>query len=122
MRAATLAGALLVAAACSASGGEKSDGNTRLVDAHTALCEAAARPDQARALFFDRSHDALHEVARMLEDADRAQAARLLEAKQTVESELEASGRSQPEDVLRLADTYRTSLGRLAITVAPCNK
>ena len=109
---------LVLAAAC----GEESDDNAPLVDAHAALCEAAARPDQARALFFDRSHDALHTVAGMLEDTDRAQAARLLEAKQAVESDLAASARAAPDDVLRLADVYRTSLGRLAIAAPPCDK
>ncbi len=93
----------------------------RLVDAHAALCQAATHPDQARALFFDRSHEALHTVARDLEDVDRAQAARLLEAKQVVESELSSSGRALTDDILRLADVYRASLGRLAITAPPCD-
>ncbi len=109
---------LVLVAAC----GEQSDDNAPLVDAHAALCEAAARPDQARALFFDRSHDALHTVAGMLEDTDRAQAALLLEAKQKVESALAGSGETRPDDVLRLADVYRASLARLAITAPPCEK
>ncbi|MDQ3897037.1 MAG: hypothetical protein M3326_07290 [Actinomycetota bacterium] len=93
----------------------------RLVDAHAALCEAAARPDTARTLFFDRSHEALHTVARGLEDVDRAQAAELLEAKEKVEADLAAPGGSLPADLSRLADVYRASLGRLAITAPPCD-
>ena len=93
-----------------------------LVDAHAALCEAVARPAEARAPFFDRSHDALHTVARALEDVDRSLAAQLLEAKETVESELGPSRPARPDDLRRLADVYRTALGRLAIAAAPCDK
>jgi hypothetical protein len=94
----------------------------RLVDAHAALCEAAAHPDQARTLFFDRSHESLHTVARALDDVDRALAAQLLEAKQAVESALNAGRPVPPDDLLRLAGIYRTGLGRLAITAPPCDK
>jgi hypothetical protein len=93
-----------------------------LVDAHAGLCQAAAQPDAARRLFFDRSHEALHTVARALEDVDRAQAGALLQSKEKVESELAASPPSLPDDLLRLADLYRTGLGRLAITAPPCDK
>lgn len=92
-----------------------------LVDAHAGLCEAAAQPGEARALFFDRSHEPLHTVARALEDLDRAQAAQLLEAKERVESELGAR-QADRDRLLRLADVYRASLGRLAITAPPCDK
>jgi hypothetical protein len=93
-----------------------------LVDAHAGLCEAATHLDQARALFFDRSHTSLHTVARALEDVDRAQAASLLEAKQKVESELTTPPPTLRDDLLRLADVYRSGLGRLAITAPPCDK
>ncbi len=94
----------------------------RLVDAHAGLCEAAASPATARTLFFDRSHEALHTVARGVEDVDRAQAGALLQAKEKVESELDARPASLPDDLRRLADVYRTSLGRLAIEAPPCDK
>ena len=109
---------LVLAAAC----GEESDDNAPLVDAHAALCEAAARPAEARSLFFDRSHDALHTVARDLEEVDRAQVAELLQAKERVESGLDAPAPSLADDLARLADVYRTSLGRLAIEAPPCEK
>lgn len=93
-----------------------------LVDAHAGLCEAAAAPAGARAVFFDRSHEALHTVARALEDVDRGLAGELLQAKEKVESELDAPPASLPEDLRRLAAVYRAGLGRLAITAPPCDK
>ena len=94
----------------------------RLVDAHAGLCEAAASPATARALFFDRSHEALHTVARGVEEVDRAQAGALLQAKEKVESELDARPPNLPDDLRRLAEVYRSSLGRLAIEAPPCDK
>jgi hypothetical protein len=116
----SLVAALLVAVAgCGGSDGP--DPNATLVDAHAALCEAAAEPARARALFFDRAHDALHEVARRVEESERPLAAQLLEAKEVVESDLTATRQARPDDLRRLAEVYRTTLGRLAITVAPCD-
>ena len=93
-----------------------------LVDAHAGLCQAADQPDAARRLFFDRSHEPLHTVARGLEDVDRPLAGQLLQAKEKVESGLGAPGPSLPDDLARLADVYRASLGRLAIEAPPCEK
>lgn len=93
-----------------------------LVDAHAALCEAAAAPDAARRLFFGRSHEALHTVARAMEDVDRAQAAQLLVAKERVESVLPDPPPTLPDDLRRLGEVYRDALGRLAITAPPCDK
>ena len=93
-----------------------------LVEAHAALCEAVVRPVSARTMFFDRSHEALHTVARAVEEVDRAQAADLLQAQEKVESALAAAPADLPDDLLRLAEVYRTSLGRLAIEAPPCDK
>jgi hypothetical protein len=93
-----------------------------LVDAHAALCQAAAEPDAARRHFFDRAHEPLHTVARALEDVDRARAAQLLQAKERVESELQNPPPTLPDDLRRLAGVYRDGLGRLAITAPPCDK
>jgi len=93
-----------------------------LVDAHAALCEAAIRPAGAEVLFFDRAHQSLHTVARAVEDVDRAQTAELLQAKEKVESELAAAPVTLPDDLLRLAEVYRASLGRLAIAAPSCDK
>lgn len=97
-----------------------------LVDAQAGLCEAeesaATDPLAARAAFFDRSHDALHTVARALQDVDRAQAGGLLEAKEKVESGLDSRPPTLAADVARLADVYHDALGRLAISAPPCEK
>lgn len=116
--------ALVVLVACGGSGGSPpaADPDARLVDAHAALCDAAADPAHSRTLFFDRSHDALHEVARDLEGKDRALAGRLLEAKEVVEAEVDGPGPARPDDLRRLADVYRTALARLAIAAPPCDK
>jgi hypothetical protein len=97
----------------------------RLVDASAGLCEAKAAagsdPEKARATFYDRSHSALHTVARGLEPVDRALATQLLEAKGKVEAELEAiPPKPSPADLGALDDVYRAGLGRLAITAPPC--
>ena len=121
---------LLLAVACGGSDDDNPDALTvdgqpvavaPLVDAHIGLCEAADRPAEARALFFDRSHEALHTVARALDDVDREQAAQLLQSKERVESQLTAPGPGLPGDLSRLADVYRASLGRLAIEAPPCD-
>jgi hypothetical protein len=129
-----LAGLAVLALLLTACGGSSDSGTktvtvggeqvtvARLVDAHAGLCEAASRPATARALFYDRSHEALHTVARGVEDVDRAQAAALLEAKEKVEAELDNPPPTLVADLLTLADVYRTSLGRLAITAPPCQK
>ena len=133
-----LAGALLALAAGCGGGSPGAGGPARsitvgadqvpvagLVDASAGLCQAkataASDPAGARAAFYDRAHDAVHTVARALEPVDRALAAQLLEAKEKVESELDAKPPTPaPADLGRLADTYRAGLGRLAIAVPPC--
>jgi hypothetical protein len=95
---------------------------SHLVDAHAGLCAAAADPADARRIFFDRSHEALHTVARALDDVDRGEEAQLLEAKNKVESTLDPPGPHLTDDLRRLADVYRASLGRLAISAPPCAK
>ena len=64
-------------------------GDQRLVTAVAALCDArrqaATTVPTARTTFYDRSHDAMHELARRTEPADRPAASQLLEAKNAVE-------------------------------------
>lgn len=99
---------------------------SRLVDAEVGLCQAAKAaptdPVAARATFYDRSHDTLHTAARALETTDRALAARLLEAMQKVEADLEIRPPGLPDDLSQLFDVYRQGLARLAITAPPCDK
>lgn len=64
------------------------------------LCEAREMlvdgdPVGAREAFYDNSHVALHEIADRLSAEDRAAAAELLEAKQAVESGLDAEEGSE---------------------------
>lgn len=137
MAAAAVVGLVALGAGCSGSspGSSPSPGRTivdgkdtvpvaRLVDAAAGLCQArkvaATDPVAARAAFFDRSHEALHIVARVLEPVDRPLAAQLLEAKQKVEAELDAGPPSLAGDLGRLSDVYRAGLGRLAIESSPC--
>jgi hypothetical protein len=64
-------------------------------EALVALCEALAEvsrdPAAAAAIFYDRAHARLHDLARAVAKADRVGAARLLEAKQAVESDLDGA-------------------------------
>jgi hypothetical protein len=102
---------------------------SRLRDAAAALCTARQQAmtdvNAARATYYDRSHDALHTLARALEPVDRALAARLLENKQRVEADLSGSGGATPGEVAanlgRLADVTRRGLGRLSIPAPACD-
>ena len=76
--------------------------------ARDGVCRAgeAARqgdPVGARAAFFDRSHQPLHELAAVTQERDRAAAARLLEAKERVESGLEKASPTLADDLDTLA-------------------
>ena len=98
-----------------------------LTDAVSALCDVRSRAGAgdragAAATFFDRSHDPLHTLARGLEDLDRASAARLLEAKQEVEGDLDDE--SDPGLLAAAVTELHTSaaggLSRLGIEVPAC--
>lgn len=100
---------------------------SRLEEAAAGLCAARdqARGDvmQARTTFYDRSHDALHTIARALDRVDRTQAGLLLEAKQRVEADLMNAGTAPgtvAADLDRLAEVTRASLADLSIGVPAC--
>jgi len=62
--------------------------------AASGLCEASTKADKgdvdgAGKEFYDTAHQPLHDLAAEVSDVDRAVAARLLEAKEAVESSLE---------------------------------
>ena len=82
----------------------------------------AGDADSARASFFGPVHDDLHELADELSRTDRPAAARLLEAKQRVESDLaslETTGDLEASaDELALATAEE--LRRLGMTVGEC--
>lgn len=65
--------------------------------AASGLCDASARAemgelDMARQAFYDTAHQPLHDLAAEVAEVDRGLAARLLEAKESVESGLESDG------------------------------
>jgi len=91
-----------------------------------ALCEAqeaAPRdPEQARIAFFDRAHDPLHDIAAAAQEVDRSSAARLLEAKQAVEADLERMrGPDLAPDLGRLVAATRAALMELSVSVPGCD-
>lgn len=84
-----LVGVSLVLAAC--GGGADATPSTPVGTAVAGLCDArdaagGGEVDRAEATFLDRSHDEMHRLAAEVAEADRTAAARLLEAKQLVES------------------------------------
>jgi hypothetical protein len=98
-------------------------GDAALRAAVAGLCEAAeaakASVPRARAIFYDRSHDQLHELARRAQDRDRAVTAGLLEAKESVERDF-LYPRTWPQvggDIDRLDQAARAAL--LAVAVEP---
>lgn len=87
---------LVVAAVMSWSffGNDPNDDPVAGAEAIQGLCaatEAAAegRDDEVSALFADRAHQQLHDLAAAVAKRDRAMAGRLLEVKQEVEADLE---------------------------------
>lgn len=98
---------------------------SRVRDASAALCrayaEATGHPEQARALFYDRSHEVLHAIARQLEQVDRPAAARLLERMEKVEADLDSRTTGTIHaDLGALAATTRAGLARVSIEVPSC--
>ncbi len=75
--------------------------------AHSGVCQALTLAKvgdigQARRVFSNRSHQALHDLAAAVEERSRAASARLLEAKARVESGLERQAVSLPNDLAEL--------------------
>ena len=65
------------------------------------LCRAVtdeATLDDQRSAFFDRAHDEIHRLAEEVTAEDAAAAARLLEAKQSVEAKLAEAEDALPQD------------------------
>jgi hypothetical protein len=91
-----------------------------------ALCEAkdlAARdPEASGTIFFDRVHAPLHDIAAATEEVDRPSAARLLEAKQAVEQDIQ----QRPElelasDLQELIAATRDALKELSVRIGGCD-
>ncbi|MDQ6799125.1 MAG: hypothetical protein M3011_14105 [Actinomycetota bacterium] len=101
-------------------------GTPRLVVAVGGLCLARSLadtdPGSVPGTFYDRSHEALHTLARTLEPIDRSLAARLLEAKESVEADVNAKPLlpTVGADLDHLIDVTRQVLERLSIPAVPC--
>ncbi len=141
---ATATALALAASACSGNGGAypagtASSGNTAspgttsstvaappVVVAVQGLClarsQADADPKSVRGTFYDRSHEPLHTLARAMEPIDRALAARLLEAKEAVEADVNTQPlpATSAADLDHLIEVTGQVLQRLAIPAIPC--
>jgi len=87
-----------------------------------ARSQAGTDPKSVRGTFYDRSHEVLHTLARTLDPIERSLAARLLEAKESVEADVNA----QPlpptlvADLDHLIDVTHQVLDRLSVPAIPC--
>lgn len=93
--------------------------------AASGLCEASAAAetddfDAARRVFYDTAHQPLHELASEVTEVDRALAARLLEAKRSVESGLDADPPALAESFRTLLAATRESLAVTGHSELPC--
>jgi hypothetical protein len=95
-----------------------------LVQSVAALCEAqtAHSPARARHIFLNRSHEALHTLAKRAGKRDRAVAARVLEAMERVEAEVdaEATSRVTKRDMGRLRRAAERALVVVGLRPLPC--
>lgn len=83
--------------------------------AYSGVCTAASLArggdrEGARRAFFNESHEPLHELATAAAERDRGAAARLLEAKERVESDLTGASRSLADDLDSLAATTAAAM------------
>lgn len=98
-------------AACSNSDGDRPPAPYESL--YQGLCTARARatePASARAVFFDRAHQQLHELASEATPKDRAASARLLEAKEAVERDLASADPALADDLDQLLDAARAAI------------
>lgn len=96
----------------------------RLAPLHAGICatrHAGARGDfaEARRLFANRAHAALHDLAATAATRDRMAAARLLEAKEAVERDLAEASPELVPDLDRLISATGTAAGQAAPPACP---
>ncbi|MBI2238486.1 MAG: hypothetical protein HYU54_08190 [Actinobacteria bacterium] len=126
-----VAAATILIAACGSSGGQPTPTPSGVtVDAATTavrgLCDMRNRYaddlERANGPFYDAAHETLHAIAAAAEEKDRVAAAKLLEAKEKVESELRFDVLPDvfPDDVGKLIDATRAALDVLGIDVPAC--
>lgn len=105
----------------------RAGGNQAHVGVVTGLCEAASlaasRPAEAERIFQNEVHVPLHDLAAEVGEADRAAAARLLEAKGSVESALGAGsieGDALEEELAGLLDATIAGLKTIDVEAPTC--
>lgn len=91
------------------------------------LCDALGAASggsvgDADAVFYDRSHEGLHDLARRASGEDRAAVTRLLETKQRVEALLreDARGGELAEELDRLLEAAREAARAVDVPPPPC--
>ena len=107
-------------------GGGVQASDVDLRNAYTGLCETRslveADPAGARDLFYGEVHSPLHDIARRAQEADRAVAARMLEAKNDTEQAFNTS--APPAGTAAALDRLLTSteeaLRSIAVTPSAC--
>lgn len=92
------------------------DADRRVAFGRDAVCEAAALAgraelEEARRVFLDRAELPLHELAAAASERERALAARLLEAKERVEGQLDEPGPQLAADLRTLGRAAGLALG-----------
>lgn len=107
--------------------GSKVAATNSYVGAVTGLCEARAvastEPDEATRFFRDEAHVDLHALAAQVGEEDRAAAAALLEAKQAVEADLDASevnGQTLVQELDELLEATVAALRAIDIEAPTC--
>lgn len=94
--------------------------------AFTGLCETRSLAgddlDEARGQFYGRVHSPLHDIARLAEEADRAVAARMLEAKNDVEQSFNtfAPADATTAALDRLLTRTEEALNSIGVTTSGC--
>jgi hypothetical protein len=114
---------LLAIAGCNDQA-SSSDRHEEWRQAVVALCEAVAHAETDREaaedLFLDKAHDPLHDIADAATKEDRDTAARLLEAKNLVESRLETMTGPLRDDLEQLARRANDALEILDVESVGC--
>jgi hypothetical protein len=103
-------------------GSDRSDGYQ---SAASGLCEASARGEEgdiegAEAQFYNTVHQPLHDLAAEVSEVDRVIAARLLEAKEAVESGFETDPAGLGEALRSLISAVDESLTAIGHDPQPC--
>lgn len=114
---------VVVAGVTACSGGsDRSDGYQ---SAASGLCEATTRAEEgdiegAEARFYDTVHQSLHDLAAEVSEVDRVTAARLLEAKEAVESGFDNEPAGLGETLRSLISAVDESLTAIGHDPPPC--